>query len=213
MLYDQCEARVKSCMTTPLQTLARLALIVSLLARGPAESHAGLANPIRETNAGLGGVVLRVTTLSGDGPGSLRAALDENLSASGPGDTDPDRDPDATSHGIVMRYCLIAEGLSHATHPKGEHSKGTLIHDGVRNVTITGCLYAHNTERNPRLKGSTTATVTNNVMYNWANACVGVGSRGNAKVLKPSETILTGNLAIAGPDTRYRALVKELDPA
>src|SRR5882724_5064596 len=77
MLYDQCEARVKSCMTTPLQTFARLALIVSLCARGPAESHAGLANPIRETNAGLGGVVLRVTTLAGDGPGSLRAALDD----------------------------------------------------------------------------------------------------------------------------------------
>src|SRR4051794_11496956 len=139
-------------------------------------------------------------------------AIDENLSASGPADVDATKDVDITSHDITMRHCLIAEGLSHATHPKGEHSKGTLIHDGVRNVTITGCLYAHNTERNPRLKGSTTATVTNNVMYNWANACVGVGSRGNAKVLKPSETTLTGNLAIAGPDTRTKLFVKELDP-
>src|SRR5882724_2970817 len=94
-------------------------------------------------------------------------AIDENLSASGPADVDSVRDPDVTSHDITLRHCLIAEGLSHATHPKGEHSKGTLIHDGVRNVLITGCLYAHNRERNPRLKGATTAIVAANVMYNW----------------------------------------------
>ena len=139
-------------------------------------------------------------------------AIDENLSASGPADVDPDVDPDVTSHDITFRSCLIAEGLSHATHPKGEHSKGTLIHDGVRNVVITGCLYAHNVERNPRLKGSTTATVTNNVMYNWANACVGVGTHGNRKDLMPSRTILAGNIAIAGPDTHTRAFVKAVDP-
>lgn len=139
-------------------------------------------------------------------------AIDENLSASGPADVDPDADPDVTSHDITFRSCLIAEGLSHATHPKGEHSKGTLIHDGVRNVVITGCLYAHNTERNPRLKGSTTATVINNVMYNWANACVGVGTHGNRKDLKPSRTVLSGNVAIAGPDTHTRAFIKAVDP-
>jgi len=138
-------------------------------------------------------------------------AIDENLSASGPADVDGS-DIDATSHDITLRHCLIAEGLSHAGHPKGEHSKGTLIHDGVRNVTIDGCLYAHNRERNPRLKGGTKTIVTNNVMYDWGSACVGVGARGNKKMLSPAEVVLTNNFAIAGPDTRSKVFVKSVDP-
>jgi hypothetical protein len=139
-------------------------------------------------------------------------AIDENLSASGPADVDPAKDAEITSHDITLRHCLIAEGLSHATHPKGEHSKGTLIHDGVRNVVIVGCLYAHNRERNPRLKGGTTAIVAANVMYNWGSACVGVGKRGNRQTLQPSETVLAGNVAIAGPDTHTRVFVNSVDP-
>src|SRR5205823_89168 len=52
-------------------------------------------------------------------------AVDENLSVSGPADLVSE-----TSHDVTLRSCLIAEGLSHSVHPKGEHSKGTLIHDG-----------------------------------------------------------------------------------
>jgi hypothetical protein len=137
---------------------------------------------------------------------------DENLSASGPADVDSSKDPDATSHDITLRNCLIAEGLSHANHPKGEHSKGTLIHDGVRNVVITGCVYAHNRERNPRLKGGTTSTISGNVMYNWGSACIGIGSRGNQRTLQPAEALITDNVAIPGPDTRYRRLIKDVDP-
>jgi hypothetical protein len=139
-------------------------------------------------------------------------AIDENLSVSGPRDLDTSNGGDATSHDVTLRRCLIAEGLSHSTHPKGEHSKGTLIHDGVRNVTIAGCLYAHNRERNPRLKGGTTSVVIDTLMYDWNNACVGVGAHGNARMLQPAETVLAGNLAIAGPDTRSRVFVKSVDP-
>ena len=138
-------------------------------------------------------------------------ATDENLSASGPADVDSSVDADVTAHDITMRHCLIAEGLAHATHPKGSHSMGTLIHDGVRNVVIEGCLYAHNNERNPRLKGGSTARIIGNVMYNWGSACVGVGRRGNRRMLQPAEATLIGNVAIAGLDTRDRALVKNVD--
>src|SRR5205823_12826637 len=133
-------------------------------------------------------------------------AVDENLSVSGPADLAGE-----TSHDVTLRSCLIAEGLSHSVHPKGEHSKGTLIHDGVRNVTIAGCLYAHNRQRNPRLKGGTTATLTENVMYDWGDQCVGVGARGNKRLLAPAEATLTGNVAIAGPSTTSRALGKNVD--
>lgn len=139
-------------------------------------------------------------------------AVDENLSTSGPGDVDAAANPDATAHDITLRNCLIAEGLSRSTHPKGEHSKGTLVHDGVRNVSIEGCLFAHNRERNPRLKGGSSARVIGNVMYNWGSACVGVGARGNQKMLQPAEAVLAGNVAIAGPDTRGKVFVKSVDP-
>jgi hypothetical protein len=139
-------------------------------------------------------------------------AVDENLSVSGPADLDTSRNPDLTSHNVTLRHCLIAEGLSHATHPKGEHSKGTLIHDGVRNVAIGGCLYANNRERNPRLKGGTTSVVAGNVMYNWGSACVGIGSHGNRRTLAGAETVVVGNVAIAGADTRRAVLVHGLDP-
>src|SRR5262245_20408817 len=134
--------------------------------------------------------------------------IDENLSVSGPADADSA----ATAHDVTIRSCLIAEGLSHANHPKGEHSKGTLIHDGVRGVTITGCLYAHNRERNPRLKGGTRAVVAGNVMYDWGSACIGVGARGNRKMLAPAEAVVVDNTAIAGPDTRGKVFVKSVDP-
>jgi len=134
--------------------------------------------------------------------------IDENLSVGGPADAEPD----ATAHGVTLRRCLIAEGLSHANHPKGEHSKGTLIHDGIRDVTITGCLFAHNRERNPRLKGGTRTIVAGNVMYNWGSACIGVGAGGNKRMLEPAEAVVVGNVAIAGPDTRGKVFVKSVDP-
>jgi hypothetical protein len=134
--------------------------------------------------------------------------VDENLSVSGPADADPD----ATSHDVTLRSCLIAEGLSHSVHPKGEHSKGTLIHDSVRNVSIEGCLYAHNEQRNPRLKGGTTSALMNDVIYNWGSQCIGVGKIGNKKTLAPAQTTLTSVVAIAGPNTRSMEMVKSVDP-
>ncbi|HVE70093.1 MAG TPA: right-handed parallel beta-helix repeat-containing protein [Thermoanaerobaculia bacterium] len=136
-------------------------------------------------------------------------SVDENLSTSGPGDV---TDSALTSGQITMRYCLIAEALSESTHPKGEHSKGTLIHDGVRDVVIDGCVYAHNMERNPRLKGGAAALVRDSVMYNWGSACVGVGVKGNDAMLSPAEVTLVGNTAIPGPNTRGKVFVKSLDP-
>ena len=60
---------------------------------------------------------------------TLTWATDENLSASGPrfsGDT-PAQWRAGTSQRITFSNNLIAEGLAHATHKKGEHSKGSLL--------------------------------------------------------------------------------------
>lgn len=136
-------------------------------------------------------------------------AVDENLSTSGPADVEG---PALTASRITLRHCLIAEALSHSTHPKGEHSKGTLIHDGVRDVVIEGCVYAHNLERNPRLKGGSSAMVRDSVMYNCGSACVGIGARGDEKILTPAEVTLVGNTVVPGPDSKGKVFVKGHDP-
>jgi hypothetical protein len=139
-------------------------------------------------------------------------AVDENMSVSGPRDTRPSAGPDATAHDVTFRDNLIAEALLNSTHSKGPHSMGLLVHDGIRGVTIAGNLFAHNRERNPRLKGGVTASVIGNVIYNWGSAAVGVGAKGNLEVLEGVRAVVRDNVAIGGPDTRGRVIVRALDP-
>jgi hypothetical protein len=98
---------------------------------------------------------------------SITWALDENLSASGPrftGNT-PAEWRRGTSHDITFSYNILAEGIAHGSHPKGEHSKGSLIHDNATGILIYRNLYAHNYERNPLLKGGVHAALVNNFIF------------------------------------------------
>jgi pectate lyase len=98
---------------------------------------------------------------------SLTWATDENLSASSTrffGESEKDW-MEAASRRITYSNNIIAEGLANATHAKGEHSKGSLIHDHVNDVLIIGNLYAHNYERNPLFKGGARGQVINNLIY------------------------------------------------
>jgi hypothetical protein len=99
---------------------------------------------------------------------SLSWAVDENLSASGSrfkGNT-PDEWRQNTTHQVTFSHNIVAEGLAQATHEKGEHSKGSLIHDNVTGVLVYGNLYASNTERNPFFKGGARGVVANNFIVN-----------------------------------------------
>jgi pectate lyase len=99
---------------------------------------------------------------------SLTWATDENLSASGPRFTGktPDDWRSGTSHRVTFSHNIIAEGLADSTHPKFEHSKGSLIHDNVSEILIYGNLYAHNYERNPQFKGGVHGVIVNNFIFN-----------------------------------------------
>ncbi len=94
-------------------------------------------------------------------------ALDENLSASGPRFTGNSVEEwrRGTSHNITFSYNLLAEGIADASHPKGEHSKGSLIHDNATGILIYRNVYAHNYERSPMLKGGVHAAVVNNLIF------------------------------------------------
>ena len=94
--------------------------------------------------------------------------IDENMSASGPRFTGKSVAEwrQGTSHNISFSNNLAAEGLADASHPKGEHSKGSLIHDNATGIVFYRNVWAHNVERNPLIKGGGQALMINNLIYN-----------------------------------------------
>ena len=101
-------------------------------------------------------------------------ALDENMSASGPrfrGKNLAEWRAN-TSHDVVFRDNLAAEGLAFASHPKGEHSKGSLIHDNTTNISFYRNIFAHNVERAPLVKGGAQVLMINNLIYNPGHRAV-----------------------------------------
>jgi hypothetical protein len=101
-------------------------------------------------------------------------AIDENMSASGPrfaGDTLADW-RHGTSYNVVFRLNLAAEGLAHASHSKGEHSKGSLVHDNTTGIVFDRNIWAHNVERSPLVKGGSQVLIVNNLIYNPGHRAV-----------------------------------------
>lgn len=94
-------------------------------------------------------------------------AIDENMSASGPRFTGktPEEWRKGTSRRITFSYNLASEGLADASHPKGEHSKGSILHDNGSDVLYYRNIWAHNLERSPLLKGGARAAMINNLIY------------------------------------------------
>ncbi len=137
---------------------------------------------------------------------SLTWAVDENLSASGPrftGET-PEEWRNAVSRRVTFSSNIIAEGLAHSTHPKGEHSKGSLIHDNVNDILIVGNLYAHNYERNPLFKGGARGMVINNLIYNPGPRAVHynlIPEEWYGRAYQNGQMTLIGNVLRAGPST------------
>jgi pectate lyase len=142
---------------------------------------------------------------------SMTWATDENLSASS---TRFDGEDEAAwmasaSHRITFSRNLLAEGLANATHGKGEHSKGTLVHDHVGDILIIGNLYAHNYERNPMFKGGARGQVINNLIYNPGQRAVHYNLiaeewLGHAPY-STGEVVMRGNVMRAGPSTETLA--------
>ncbi|MET0180302.1 MAG: pectate lyase [Novosphingobium sp.] len=100
--------------------------------------------------------------------------LDENMSASGPrfeGRNLAEWRAN-TSHDIVFRENIAAEGLAVSSHPKGEHSKGSLVHDNATDIVFYRNVWAHNVERAPLIKGGAQALLINNLIYNPGHRAV-----------------------------------------
>ncbi len=137
---------------------------------------------------------------------SMTWATDENLSASGArfiGDTPTDWRRNV-SHRITFSNNLLAEGLAYSTHAKGEHSKGSLIHDNVTDVLIVGNLYAHHYERSPLFKGGSRGQVINNLIYDPGQRAVHynlIAEEWWGRAPLTGQLSLRGNVLRAGPST------------
>jgi hypothetical protein len=132
--------------------------------------------------------------------------VDENMSASGPrfsGDT-VEQWRKGTSHNITYSYNLAAEGLADSSHPKGEHSKGSLIHDNATGILYWRNIWAHNVERAPLLKGGGQAAIVNNLIYDPQRRAMhynlmALEWAGQAYVM--GELSAVGNVMRGGPST------------
>lgn len=133
---------------------------------------------------------------------SISWATDELVSASGP----RDKGPQATSKHITFRYNILAEALDYATHIKGKHSKGALVHDFSRHIAFIGNLFAHNARRNPYFKAHTAGVVLNNIIYNADANAVKLGFIDNewahtAFSPKNPQVAVVGNVLRYGRDS------------
>jgi hypothetical protein len=139
---------------------------------------------------------------------SFSWATDENLSVSGPrfdGGDDPAQWRAHTSRNITYSHNLIYEGLANSVHEKGEHSKGTLIHDNASGILLYANLYASNQERNALFKGGARGAMVSNLIYNPGAKAVHynlVAHEWAGRPYQVGKLALLGNVYRQGPDTR-----------
>lgn len=139
---------------------------------------------------------------------SFSWATDENLSVSGPrfdGGPAPEQWRAHTSRNITYSHNLIYEGLAHSVHEKGEHSKGSLIHDNASGILLYANLYASNQERNALFKGGARGAMISNLIYNPGAKAVHynlVAHEWAGRPYQVGKLALVGNVYRQGPDTR-----------
>jgi pectate lyase/pectin methylesterase-like acyl-CoA thioesterase len=137
---------------------------------------------------------------------SFSWATDENLSASGErfSGTGPDAWRQGTSHDITYSHNLIYESLSHSVHEKGEHSKGSLIHDNATGILLYRNVYASNKQRNALFKGGARGAMVNNLIFNPGDRAVHYNLLADEWGAHPYQTgrlTLIGNVFRPGPST------------
>jgi hypothetical protein len=137
---------------------------------------------------------------------SFSWATDENLSASGArfnGNT-PDEWYTGTSHKVTFSHNIIAEGLRNSSHRKGEHSKGSLVHDNAEQILFYGNLFSSNVERNPLVKGGAKVAVINNLIHNPGRRAIHynlIAHEWGERAPRTGQVTMIGNVYRAGPDT------------
>ncbi|HYE90047.1 MAG TPA: hypothetical protein VEA38_03460 [Terriglobales bacterium] len=132
--------------------------------------------------------------------------VDENMSASGPRFKGEGAEQwrDGTSRDVTFSYNLAAEGLADSSHPKGEHSKGSLVHDNVTGILFYRNVWAHNVERSPLFKGGVHGAIVNNLIYDPGKRAVHynlMALEWGARPYEVGKMSAVGNVMRGGPST------------
>lgn len=103
-------------------------------------------------------------------------------------------------HDVTLSNSIVGESLDDVGHPKGKHSKGLLVGDHTRRISILSNLILHNDDRNPHVKGDATALIANNLVYNYGRWPLTVFDN---KLDKSGPSLVSAikNTFIAGPDS------------
>lgn len=112
-----------------------------------------------------------------------------------------------SNHNITIQWSIIAEGLHNSTHQEGPHSKGLILgSEDSYNISIHHNLFAHNDERNPRIKNTGLVDFSNNVVYNYGDSAGWItNDYGEARVN------FINNYFIPGPSTQASVYELEID--
>jgi hypothetical protein len=138
---------------------------------------------------------------------SFSWATDENLSVSGTRFDGPAGTGKAAGapYNILISNNIIAEALMNATHKKGGHSKGLLVHDNAENVLVIGNIFVSNHDRNALFKGGSRGAFVNNTIINPGVTAVSYNlsqREWQGQPIKTGRLSVIGNVYVPGPDTR-----------
>lgn len=108
------------------------------------------------------------------------------------------------THHVTFQWNIISEGLHCMNHSKGcGHSKGLLVgSEGGHGVSIHHNLFAHHSERSPRIAISGVADVVNNVIYNSMYSGTQV-----IDAYAPAKVNFVNNYMKTGPDSRSKFML------
>lgn len=138
---------------------------------------------------------------------SFSWSTDENLSVSGTrfdGRAGSGKAPGAP-YNVVVSNSIIAEALMNATHRKGAHSKGLLIHDNAENVLVMGNIFVSNDDRSALFKGGSQGAFINNIVVNPGVTALSynLSSREwQGQLIRSGRLSVIGNVYFPGADTR-----------
>jgi hypothetical protein len=115
--------------------------------------------------------------------------------------------------------CIASEGLQYAGHSDVEHSKGVLIYDDVKDISMIGTLFAYIAMRNSRIDDGR-AIVINTVVYDWTPGWDHVGPHPDPKSpvvtddffnyvvsIQDTDLSLMGNVALQEPESVGEILI------